>query len=416
MIALQMGLLIIAIQVTAQQDTTLRYDTVTADNSVSYLTPMQYAFMLHEDPGWLLKMNLLVATEQFTGGLLKVSFEKKITTGISLNTILSASNVSTFYKNERGGYNFGLEAALETRWYYKTLKKQKAGETISALSGTYLALGAGYHDLNHDSDPDWTFTSSGYLSIFANWGLQRRFLQHGYLDFGVKGGYNSMRNDQGLSYGFLSTYVDAGLAFTRDKQSLDYDKLCPVLRCHAADRYLLKINLVDIVSVSTIRHTNIISMTPNISAEHKVGDSPFSVNARLSSRLDFVFAPKYDYNAYVFYPQVILEGRYYYNLQRRILTGKSGNGLSANYVALGAIYKGEYQILVSNGYRSDLSTSFGGILLGTGIQRVISDHLYYDFNVGLGYGAEIRYDGIEGTKDHENKLIFNLGIAIGYRF
>ncbi|MCF8366187.1 MAG: hypothetical protein K9H16_10410 [Bacteroidales bacterium] len=409
--------LTVVVNFSQAQTDSLTYSTEqNQDSTVKYLTPMEYAFMLHEDPNWLLKVNLIVATEGYTGGFLKVSFEKRIANGFSLDAMVSMSNVSTFFKNDDRGYNYGLEGALEARWYYKTLKNIRNGKASTSLSGAYFAGGAAYHINMHETNPADNISFPDIFSVFAAWGMQHRFLKYGYLDFGIKGGYNNAIGDRGISYGFLATYVNAGLAFTRDKQKLDYEKLCPVLRCQAADRFLLKTNIANIVSITAIRKSIISSITPNISAELKIGSSPFSINTKLSSRIEYLIARAYDYSAYIFSPVALLEGRYYYNLNMRILMGKTGNGLSANYVSLGTIYQGEYQILKSNGYRSDLSKSFGGILLSTGLQRVVSDHLYYDFNIGLGYGAEFEYDGIEGTKKWNNKSIFNLGVAIGYRF
>lgn len=399
------------------QNDSLHYSIeVQNDSAVKYLTPMEYAFMLHEDPNWLLKVNLLVATEGFTGGLLKLSFEKRIANGFSLDAMVSMSNVSTFFKNDERGYNYGLEGALEARWYYKARKNIRNGKAATSLSGAYFAGGAAYHINMHKTNPGDNISFPDIFSVFAAWGMQHRFLKYGYLDFGIKGGYNNAIGDRGISYGFLATYANAGLAFTRDKQKLDYEKLCPVLRCQAADRFLLKTNFVNIVNLTLARKTLISSITPNIATEVKIGYSPFSINTKLSGGIEYLFAPSYDYSALILSPLVLLEGRYYYNLNRRILMGKTGNGLSANYVSLGAIYQGEYQILKSNGYRSDLSKSFGGILVSTGVQRVIADHLYYDFNIGMGYGTEFEYLETEGTKNWDNKSIFNLGVAIGYRF
>jgi hypothetical protein len=256
-----------------------------------------------------------------------------------------------------------------------------------------------------------------YLPVFLRWGIQRRFLKHGYVDLGFKGGYNFALENHSMSYGFFGTYIDAGLAFTRDRQKLDFDKLCPVLKCHAADRFLLKSNLADIISLTTIRRIFIGSVYPNIAAEFKLGSSPFSINTQVGSRVEYATSWSLDYmNIFTLSPRALIEGRYYYNLKRRILTGKTGNGLSANYVSAGAMFSGEYQIFQNAGYRSNLSHAFAGVIVSTGIQRLISNHLYFDLNVGLAYGVENNVDSVNNTNENENKTIFNMGIAIGYRF
>ncbi len=71
----------------------------------------------------------------------------------------------------------------------------------------------------------------------------------------------------------------------------------------------------------------------------------------------------------------LLEGRWYYNLKRRIRKGKTGNGLSANYIAFGGLI----------GYGESYSIdSFVKVLhLVTGWQRLFGEHLYYDINLDL---------------------------------
>jgi hypothetical protein len=80
------------------------------------------------------------------------------------------------------------------------------------------------------------------------------------------------------------------------------------------------------------------------------------------------------------------------------------------------MFSGEYQIFQNAGYRSNLSHAFAGVIVSTGIQRLISNHLYFDLNVGLAYGVENNVDSVNNTNENENKTIFNMGIAIGYRF
>jgi hypothetical protein len=216
----------------------------------------------------------------------------------------------------------------------------------------------------------------------------------------------------------IGTYVDGGLAFTRDKEKLDFEKLCPVLRCHAADKFLLKTNFVDIVSLKYLRKAFVGSVLPNISAEVKLGESPFSINAKLSSKLEYGNSFEYDLHYFKVYPQFHVEGRYYYNLKRRMLKGKSGNGLSANYISVEPLFNGEYQTFHTYGDRADISSSFAGMNLSTGIQRLIGDHLFFDFNTGLSYGMEYTYtyDGANSVSYENDKFIFNLTVAIGYRF
>ncbi len=395
-------------KISAQADSLNYSQEAQQDSTIAYLSPMEYAFMLHEKTNWLLKANLLIQTENRETVRFKLSFEKKIAKAFSLDAAISYNGSGL-----DADYFHGSEFSLESRWYYKS-RKNKQSKTAN-LSGAYFALGASYNKTKSSTDSQGIHSDYSSIPVFAKWGLQRRFLKRGYVDFGVRTGANISLTDWAPTSFFLGTYVDAGLAFTRDKQELDFDKLCPVLRCHASDRFLLKTNLVDIISLGFVRKTFIGTIRPNIAAEVKLGESPFSINTNLSCGL--TFSASWDH-AYTFAiePKLLVEGRWYYNLKRRILNGKTGNGLSANYISIGGLYQGEYQTVVGGPYNYDFNKEFFGARLSTGIQRAISKHLYFDVNIGVGYGKGHEYDEANDATTNQNKFIFDFGIAIGYRF
>ncbi len=396
----------------AQSDSLSYTEENSTDRIIDYLSPMEYAFMLHEETNWLLKANLLVTSENHYMNTFKLSLEKKIADGFSLNAA-ALYRASAF---DADLWSYGMEFSIESRWYYAYRNKVRNKQAATHLSGVYLAVGGGYR-YTAATFSSWNESSiSSFVPLFAKWGLQRRFLNRGYVDFGFSVGTQLALSDRFSSMISLGTYVDAGLAFTRDKQKLDFTKLCPVLRCHAADRFLLKTNLVDIVSLGYVRKTFIGSVIPNISAEFKIGKSPFSINSKLQCGLQYSTSLNYDFDSYTLSPKLIVEGRYFYNLKSRILKGKTGNGLSANYVSLGGIFDGRYEFYHAGGMQVDQSTIFTGLIATTGIQRLISDHLYFDFNVGSGYGVECEEDESNNHKSNNNIWIFNLGVAIGYRF
>lgn len=413
-IVLILFVIILARESVAQQDTTLQYETTSTDSVVSYLTPMQYAFMLHEDNQWLLKTNLLITSKYRGSTNLKISLEKKLSERFSLNAVLLNYQGYYVYADPVNLYNYGLQFLLEPRWYYGNRKRQSAFSTAGNLSGAYLSLSAGYQTFNdRDGDGD-LHIEQDYIPMYLKWGLQRRFLKRGYVDIGLSAGYRFSLNDALPSSFSVRTYTEAGLLFARDKHKLDFDKLCPVLRCQAADKFIFKIDLMDVVTFSYLRNTYFAAIIPNIGAEFKIGTSPFSINTMLSCKTQIGFSTKYDFETYEFHPEFLFEGRYYYNLQRRILNGKSGNGLSANYVALGAIYNGQYITIHRNGYNHHSDVSIIGGIVSTGIQRLINNNLYYDINLGFGYGRQ--YEATNGVTTSKNRSIFKLGIAIGYRF
>ncbi|MCF8366188.1 MAG: DUF3575 domain-containing protein [Bacteroidales bacterium] len=389
------------------------------DSLVAYLSPIEYAFMFHEETNWLFKANVLATSEYNGTANLKLSLEKKILKNISLNAVLF--NYTSFNLGVNPGpYNEdGIEFSIESRWYYKNRKLRRNNQPSANLSGAYLAVGAGYRKAFTGQTSFADYTDLEFIPLFAKWGMQRRFLKRGFVDVGIMAGWNHSMNDEKWSTVFFNTYVEAGLAFTRDKYKLDFEKLCPVLKCHAADHFLLKTNLVNIINLAYVREAIVGSVTPNIAAEFKLGESPFSVNTKVACKFQYSKASSFDFNSFSVSPNVLIEGRYYYNLNRRILMGKTGNGLSANYISLGATYQGEYYNHLSNGCRSKEGSSLFGIMAGTGIQRLISKHLYLDLNIGFGYGIEYYHHGYSGTQSNQTRSaipIFNLGFGIGYRF
>jgi hypothetical protein len=397
-------------KLSAQTDSLSYTQETQQDSTFAYLSPMEYAFMLHEKTNWLLKANLLVQTENRETVRFKLSFEKRIAKTISLDAAISYNSSGP----NADIYVHGSEFSLEARWYYKTGKNKQSNTTN--LSGAYFALGASYNKTKSSTDSQGIRSDYSSIPVFAKWGLQRRFLKRGYVDFGIRSGANISLTEWAPTSFFLGNYVDAGLAFTRDKQELDFDKLCPVLRCHAADRFLLKTNLVDIINVGYLRKTLMGTFRPNIAAEVKLGESLFSINTKLSCGLSYSKTWNYDFHTFTIAPRVLVEGRWYYNLNRRILNGKSGNGLSANYVSFGGLYYGEYQTTIGGSYNYDFNKELFGGRLSTGIQRTIGKHLYFDVNIGVGFGREHEYDGANDKTTNQNVINFDVGIAIGYRF
>jgi len=400
----------------SQNDSLSYTKEYTRDSAIAYLTPMEYAFMFHEETKWLIKTNMMIAADYSASVNLKLSLEKKISKTLSLNAVLFNYTSFNLGLSTFGYDNYGLEFSLESRWYYKKRKSIRNNKPVANLSGAYLALGAGYRIAYTSTSRETNYSNLKFIPLYAKWGVQRRFLKRGYVDVGLMVGWNNSLTAAKWSTLFFSTYVDAGLAFTRDKQELDFDKLCPILRCHAADRFVLKTNLVNIINLAYVRKSIVGSVVPNIAAEFKLGTSPFSINTTLKSKFQYSKDSEHDFSSLSASPQFTIEGRYYYNLNRRILKGKTGNGLSANYISVGANYRGTFYEYLSGGNTINQRSSFVGLVVGTGIQRLISDHLYLDLNLGFTYGIQYSYDGYTRMTRNNTRSFLDIGFGIGYRF
>jgi hypothetical protein len=162
-------------KLSAQTDSLSYTQETQQDSSIAYLSPMEYAFMMHEETNWLLKANMLMLDEANGRYYLnwKLSLEKRIAKGFSLNAVL-------FDYTQNGSsstlHGFNLNSSIESRWYYKMHKNMRLKNSAANLSGAYLALGAGYRKSKVKSDYAELRYNYNYIPVFAKWGFQRRFL------------------------------------------------------------------------------------------------------------------------------------------------------------------------------------------------------------------------------------------------
>ena len=337
-------------------------------DSVEYLTPQEYAMMLDRDDRFLFRVDLL------SGGL-EWGFVDKF-------SIVAEVGVEE--------WPYGR---IELRRYFETEKIAQ-----SAFSGMYISLGADAFNNNGW----WLAPYSQYY--YAKLGLQRRFLGNGLADFGIRAGYV---NENIAEYDFIGddlefetineryflveTTTSIGLAFaTKSKKKLDYDRLCPVLKCFDTERFLLKLNVANSFRLAVGQSFDIF-LQPSLAIEQKIGDAPFSVQAKLKLRQAFsatnessFYSTRYQ-NGFT----VDVEGRYYYNLKNRMAKGKTGNSLSANYVSL--VYSRRDQWTYTDGGNAPNVNNSNGVFIQTGVQRTFGERLYFDVYIGLGTTEWTRY-------------------------
>ncbi len=339
----------------AQTDTT--GTAAKTDSIIQYLTPLEYAFMMHEETKFMLRVPII--------GI-----------GAEVETLPYLTLMGQFhYRNNHisDGYQFNLNA--EMHYYYGSREKG-----VRNMSGNYIALG--YEDRG-------IFSKIDDKSYYARWGIQRRFIDYGLIDMGVNVGYYSAPrynyDTQGIrkENGFFiqsTAQVGLGLVFGESKL-MDQDKLCPVLKCFEKESFLFKIKTTNLFTAyrSANNNYNEVIIEPGLGIEQKLFDLPLSIGTDLglfySWRTDNINKDKY---ASANYGSLIgrLHARYYYNLKNRVRKGKSGNGLSANYIS-GGIYE-----FFSIG-ESKISSEWTGYFLTTGIQRTFSDHFYFDVEIGF---------------------------------
>lgn len=371
------------------------------DSTVHYLNSMEYAFMMHEDTKWFIKASLVLSNDEVNMNPFKVAFEHRITRSFTANVALDHSPVNLPGDNE---YFLPLNISLESRWYYR-LKKRMRDEGVAAnMSDNYLALGTAYTWLLNYNNVDLP-ADHHYLALYAKWGIQRRYLKYGHVDLGIRAGVMTpVDNDFSPSL-VLNTYVEMGLGFARDRYSLDREKLCPFIKCYDADRFIIKTNLSDFVNIGYFTDNQWIEASPQVAFEQKIASSPFSLNAELKGTIGYSESNSVE-QSYInryWIAGLTLEGRFYYNLNKNIRNGKSGNGLSANYVTVGGGY-----YLVEDEQDKIIQETGPQLFAGTGWQRLLSRHLYFDIQVGVNYYFEPnRFRNLFGPYEK---------LGLGYRF
>ena len=367
----------------AQSDTT--GTAAKTDSIIEYLTPLEYAFMMHEETKFMLRIPAV--------GL-----------GAEVETLPYLTLLGQFYyRTGNTFYNSSypiLDAQI--RYYYGSKKKG-----IRNMSGNYFALG--YENPMIFSD--------GYQTGFyyAKWGVQRRFMGYGLIDIGMNAGvysekiswpyYENARIQQGF---FIQSTAQVGLGIVfGNEKMLDRERLCPVIKCYERENFIFKINTTNLFSVfhSTTAHQNEIRISPKIALEQKLFNWPVSIGADVG--LDYQWFNNnnndpYDWKSFSEGDLALrLQGRYYYNLKSRIRKGKSGNGLSANYLS-GGVYQSVW-------LSPDLPNHYGyGYTISTGVQRTFSDHFYFDVEIGLQHGDHdyIYLNGFEVFADIQVGLKF----------
>ena len=382
-----------AAQAYSQNDVNSDTTTSKTDTLIKYLTPMEYAFMMHEQTSWLVKIGV-ISKSYGMENFYYAAFEKRIAPSFTLNFSV---DYGIYKEDESSGFQF----SLESRWYYRLNKRIKERQTARNMSDNYVALGLSY-TLFTEEHPE----VENYYSFYAKWGMQRRFLKHGYVDFSIKTGLGLPVVDGSPKPSFtFSTNTNLGIAFTKDRYKLNHEKLCPVLKCYSSEKYVFKTNLNGLLYLSYANYRKSLYFTPSLSFERKIGNSPFSINTTLIAFFNHLDDTHYGGYKWTYYgAELSLESRWYYNLRRRILKGKTGNGLSANYIALGGAYRYKHSY-ENNMTHSDFAPS---VYLVTGWQRLYSKHIYTDISIGLSYRFK--------TQNYDGQILFPLKFGVGYRF
>ena len=372
-------------------------------DSIIYITPEDEVYMKDKQAKYLWKLGNDLA------------FEFKIGKAFSMEIELFPDNFSNFDLNR-----FGLGVSLGTRYYYQMSRRVKAGKQASNLSGKYISLSLGpaisfvYNEFTED------LISTGFMGYSLGIGMQQRYLQYEYFDYRLSLDYNTIPlsglpgNGSSISLRTQSSY---GFSLGK-KHYVDKENLCPVIKCYTDRKSGFKIIRDNFFSLtrSSFNNNNTfwnLAFRPRIGYEFKIMNSSFSIaqDAGISlgfnnikyedSPMDYTKGSFALNEGNYFYR---VGGRYYFNMNRKILAGEQGNNLSGFYINLMFEHSGNWNSVPGQ----PSSSNRGSLLAGIGRQAEITGRLFLDAQATFGarlYGSTTFLS-----------LIPNLDFSIGYMF
>ncbi len=116
----------------------------------------------------------------------------------------------------------------------------------------------------------------------------------------------------------------------------------------------------------------------------------------------------YDKIGFFITPVILVEPRWYYNLNKRVSKSKRVDGNSGNFISLTTTYHPDW-FVISNYDNLNIVNNVS-IIPTWGIRRNIGKHFNYETGIGLGY----RY--IFDNQENKSDAVLNLHLRIGYRF
>ncbi|MBX2890266.1 MAG: hypothetical protein KF734_05015 [Saprospiraceae bacterium] len=323
---------------------------------------------------------------------------------------------------------FAYQLNLQPRWYYQMGKGVREGRSANNFSGNYLGLQLAYTHYGSNLSGEETRLASDQLTMALRWGWQRRLFRRGFseVSFGIGARYSDGFDQATLQQRaywdlYANTQFSFGLATFKpkdEKQDLAY---CDALRCFRDEVQMLKIDLYNLLRIADKDN---LKGTASLAFERKLGQSPFSVEllgyARMRQEVSTQYVSEYNFSGWGFGGHV--QPRFYFNLKKRIATGKSGNNLSGPYIALQTAFEHsteERTQVVGNTitYLEDTKDAWNiGPLCG--IQYRFFKNGFIDLNLGL-VGGPHRRKGVQDGNDYSAELTpvrFTSSFRVGLAF
>ncbi|ACT92571.1 hypothetical protein [Dyadobacter fermentans] len=289
----------------------------------------------------------------------------------------------------------------QIRWFVGMGKRIRKGLSANNFSGNYVAV---FYNLPGTAD---NYNPKVGLKL----GLQRRFLNHGFMDFSVavfQGAYDGSPS--------FSSQASLGIAFGDWKQ-ISKAPLCDILLCDAQIMNQWKIRLPEITVGYYMNR-----LKAGVAFEQKLGAWPLTLNFQLDASMNNGFNliryTDMPWNSYGGYMQVYsrekivsfsVQPRYYILTKRQQMKGRNTNGMSGIYGGINTqyyYYKGKHSDIPPNDLRQEDNIIHAGPLLG--FQLRLFNRGYFDCNTSYNF-----QDYLKSTKtDFGFRTNFTLGIAL----
>lgn len=158
-------------------------------------------------------------------------------------------------------------------------------------------------------------------------------------------------------------------------------------------------------------------------------EKALSDNFTAVGSLDYMGGFRYSYSDfygsdfdYILTTSLSLEGRYYYNFDRRIDKGRNTKNNSGNYIALKGNFIPDW-LTASNGDRLNVDPQ-GSLTVNYGLKRSFAQNFFYEFYTGLGLAFyqedklnwDNEFQNYNSSKKTEIGTTIDLGFRVGYNF
>ncbi|HAK76234.1 MAG TPA: hypothetical protein DCM71_04830 [Runella sp.] len=450
-----------------------------------FIDRYDYVFMTKEPTKWMLKLYnndfnftneffYRVSYDNLIGKLfppLELAAEYKISPAISVS--VGAKNgyrMQAYYdfsNTNARSLAIGKQRIIafgELRWYHQLTRRIKQNLSANNFSGNYLGIRLNRNvNLREDdlqntqilygggNDNKWNtdyFLEKFTQSIEVRYGIQRRFLKHGLIDFGVNAGVSSFeRTTQKLIFKngdntiyrnensfervesiqvtsnpnryewYVNSNFRLGIAIG-DFKKRQKAPLCEVLHCFEDESSIIKLSWPSI-QIGQNNQSALLSLA----YEHKLGKSAFSINNQVNyafnstkSRRPLPDGTLHTRNYKSSNLALVSEVRYYMLQAARIRRVNKGNNLSGLYlstpISIFLIHTQDQIVANTTSTSGKYHSVYSDVGLKVGFQQKLFNRGYIDLGLSANTVILSTPQKVRPGYQWNIRPTFNIGFAL----